>query len=209
MKLDLELVQKYDVPGPRYTSYPTALQFREQFSAPSFENYLRSRNEDPRDISLYFHIPFCFSLCWYCGCTKIVTRDQDRARVYLDYLRTNMDQLISHLHNESEVVQIHFGGGTPTFLEPDQIRREIIMQIMCKNFVSFDSFEDRWDIDMHHYFAPELKQLQVHEEDGLLHLHSEGFELTEDGRFFVRNIAMVFDRYLSRAKQKRAFSNTV
>ncbi len=455
MKVDIDRIRKYNVSGPRYTSYPTAVQFREQFSSTSLENYLLSRNEKARDISLYFHIPFCFSLCWYCGCTKIITRDQDRADVYLDYLKSNMDQLLPILNNASEVTQIHFGGGTPTFLDPgqihdlgesiksrfkigagsensieidprrltrdhvralrqagfnrasigvqdtnktvqeavhriqpqktnrkvtgwlreegfssinidliyglprqtpelfektledvleldpdriatysyahvpwikpsqklireqelpstddklrmmkmaverlidegyryigmdhfakeddelskayeedtlqrnfqgystrartdlyafgmsgisqvgslyfqnykdlpryygeldkshwpvqktrwlsgdDRIRREIIMQIMCKNFVSYDSFEERWEVSFHSYFKDEMEQLRRFAEDGLLAWYDNGFELTDEGRFFVRNIAMVFDRYLSQAKREKTFSKTV
>lgn len=123
--MDLNLIKKYHVRGPRYTSYPTAAQFgegnREEFGA--LETHLARRNAEPRPVSLYFHLPFCFSLCWYCGCTKIITRDRDRGDVYLEYLGREMDRLAERLHPGSEVVQIHFGGGTPTFLKPSQLLR--------------------------------------------------------------------------------------
>ncbi len=123
--MDLELIKKYNVQGPRYTSYPTAVQFQEatKGDAEELSSYLQDRNTKPRKISLYFHIPFCFSLCWYCGCTKVITKDQDRGDLYLDYLEKEMDMVSKMMHEESEVIQIHFGGGTPTFLKPVQLRR--------------------------------------------------------------------------------------
>lgn len=123
--MDLELIKKYNVQGPRYTSYPTAVQFSEasEQDVTNLHNYLMERNNEPRRISLYFHIPFCFSLCWYCGCTKVITKDTDRGDAYLTYLEEEMDQKAKIIHPESEVVQVHFGGGTPTFLRPDQIQR--------------------------------------------------------------------------------------
>jgi len=119
----LRLVKKYNVPGPRYTSYPTALQFSEDIDRNALESVLKKRSETPSELSLYFHIPFCFSLCWYCGCTKIITRDQDRGDIYLDYLEKEMKLNADRLHNKSVVRQIHFGGGTPTFLTPVQLLR--------------------------------------------------------------------------------------
>lgn len=123
--MSLELIKKYNVKGPRYTSYPTAAQFREgeEEEFAEMETWLDRRNRQPREISLYFHIPFCFSLCWYCACTKIITRDRDRGEAYLDYLEREMDRVAARLHPASEVVQIHFGGGTPTFLKPSQLIR--------------------------------------------------------------------------------------
>ena len=123
--MNLELIKKYNVQGPRYTSYPTAVQFSDASGAQkqALQQYLKTRNQEPRPISLYFHIPFCFSLCWYCGCTKVITKDQDRGDAYLDYLEKEMDQIAKQLHPESKVIQIHFGGGTPTFLKPEQLLR--------------------------------------------------------------------------------------
>ncbi len=123
--MDLELIKKYNVQGPRYTSYPTAVQFSEasEQDITNLHNYLLEHNSKPRRISLYFHIPFCFSLCWYCGCTKVITKDTDRGDAYLAYLEKEMDQKSELIHPDSEVVQVHFGGGTPTFLRPDQIQK--------------------------------------------------------------------------------------
>ncbi|MDZ7691984.1 MAG: oxygen-independent coproporphyrinogen III oxidase [Balneolaceae bacterium] len=123
--VDIDLIKKYNVQGPRYTSYPTAVQFQEagRQDMEDLHRYLVNRNSGPHRVSLYFHIPFCFSLCWYCGCTKVITKDQDRGDLYLDYLEKEMDQVACLLSSGSEVVQVHFGGGTPTFLDPEQLQR--------------------------------------------------------------------------------------
>jgi len=122
-EVSLDLIKKYNVQGPRYTSYPTALQFKETTESGRREllDHLEEHNQYAREISLYFHIPFCFSLCWYCGCTKVITKDQDRGDLYLDYLEKEMDIISGMLHPDSKVIQIHFGGGTPTFLKPEQL----------------------------------------------------------------------------------------
>lgn len=124
-RIDLDLIKKYNIQGPRYTSYPTAVQFQETDDPTilSLRHYLLDRNDQARRISLYFHIPFCFSLCWYCGCTKIITKDTDRGDAYLAYVEKEMNQILPLIHPKSKVVQVHFGGGTPTFLRPEQIRR--------------------------------------------------------------------------------------
>lgn len=117
------LIEKYNVAGPRYTSYPTAVQFEPNFSQGDLQDELKNRRNHPRPYSLYIHIPFCFSLCWYCGCTKIITKDQDRGSLYLDFVEKEMKLISEHMHKDSSLKQIHFGGGTPTFLDPGQLRR--------------------------------------------------------------------------------------
>jgi oxygen-independent coproporphyrinogen-3 oxidase len=123
LSVDLEQIRKYNVPGPRYTSYPPAVHFKPELSTQLVLDSLRENNRTARDISLYFHIPFCHSLCWYCGCNTVITRNQSQSRTYLDYLGKEM-AFISRLTNpQRKVTQIHLGGGTPTFLTPDEIRR--------------------------------------------------------------------------------------
>ena len=122
LKVDLDLVRRYNVPGPRYTSYPPATKFHDlhwQDLAPE----LIANNQSSRDLSLYFHLPFCQSLCWYCGCTTVITTDQHQSASYLDYLEKEMEQMGALLNPDRNVVQVHYGGGTPTFLKPDELRR--------------------------------------------------------------------------------------
>ncbi|MGD8748171.1 MAG: oxygen-independent coproporphyrinogen III oxidase [Balneolaceae bacterium] len=123
--IDINLIRKYNVQGPRYTSYPTAVQFREanENDVLQLRYYLLNHNSYAQRISLYIHIPFCFSLCWYCGCTKIITKDTNRGDLYLNYLEKEMNQILPLVHPKSKVVQVHFGGGTPTFLTPEQLHR--------------------------------------------------------------------------------------
>jgi|AMFO01.1.fsa_nt_gi oxygen-independent coproporphyrinogen-3 oxidase len=123
--VDIELLRKYDQPGPRYTSYPTAPLFSAEFGPEEFEEEIRRTNQEGEksDLSLYFHIPFCDTLCYFCGCTMTVTRDRNKIRRYLDYLEVEMDRVAAHLAPDRRVVQLHWGGGTPTTLEPDEIRR--------------------------------------------------------------------------------------
>lgn len=122
VKAESTLVQKYNVAGPRYTSYPTAVQFvpvGEKDAKRGFAGFSHPERESDK-LSLYFHIPFCFSLCWYCGCTKIITKDTDRGDSYISYLEKEMDLMLNTIGINGPVTQIHFGGGTPTFLRPDQ-----------------------------------------------------------------------------------------
>jgi oxygen-independent coproporphyrinogen-3 oxidase len=123
LNVDLDLVAKYNVPGPRYTSYPPATQFTEEVTASQLLEVIRANNETERDLSLYFHIPFCRSLCWYCGCTTVITTRQGQSARYLDYLDKEMAAVGALLNPYRKVVQLHFGGGTPTFLTPEEIRR--------------------------------------------------------------------------------------
>jgi oxygen-independent coproporphyrinogen-3 oxidase len=119
MLVDLSLIQKYDISGPRYTSYPTALQFEES-SDVDYRRAVHTRGDDP--ISLYTHLPFCNTLCYYCACSKIVTKDKTAAERYLGYLFREIDAH-ARLYQGREVRQLHWGGGTPTYLTDDQINR--------------------------------------------------------------------------------------
>jgi oxygen-independent coproporphyrinogen-3 oxidase len=123
LKVNLDLIKKYNVPGPRYTSYPPATHFTSEISPADFVERIRANNQTDRDLSLYFHLPFCYSLCWYCGCTTVITSDQKKSGDYIKYLEREMDLMKALLNPKRKVVQLHFGGGTPTFSEPDEIRR--------------------------------------------------------------------------------------
>ena len=122
-----ELLEKYSKPGPRYTSYPTAPYFTEAFTESDWLRELRSTQDSGRDLSLYVHIPFCDTLCYYCGCNMVATGHYEKATEYLHYLEMEFDQ-VAKLTNPKRVVrQLHWGGGTPTYLRPDDIRRVMDM----------------------------------------------------------------------------------
>jgi len=123
LKVDLNLVEKYNVPGPRYTSYPPATKFTESLTWPELAERILANNQTERDLSLYFHIPFCETLCWFCGCTTVITRDHSRGQTYIDSLGKEVAQMSTMLNPRRKVVQLHWGGGSPTFLSPDDIRR--------------------------------------------------------------------------------------
>ncbi|MFT4901292.1 MAG: oxygen-independent coproporphyrinogen-3 oxidase [Lentimonas sp.] len=117
---DLQLVEKYNRPGPRYTSYPPANHFRD-YADPA--PLLRSFESGDASLSLYFHLPFCESLCWFCGCHTITTRDHNRGDEYLDLLQQELALFAPHVKPGRQAVQLHFGGGTPNFFQPEQIDR--------------------------------------------------------------------------------------
>ncbi|MCX7874719.1 MAG: oxygen-independent coproporphyrinogen III oxidase [Melioribacteraceae bacterium] len=129
--INLDLIKKYDRPGPRYTSYPTAPQFNNSFTSEKFlDEIIRTNNEiNPPDLSLYFHIPYCDTLCYFCGCNMIVSRNRDRIKEYTNNLKNEIDLLRYYLKEDRKVVQLHWGGGTPTHLNPDEI-------IDLKNFIN-------------------------------------------------------------------------
>jgi len=110
-----QLLQRFDVIGPRYTSYPTADRFTEAFDARAYRDSL-ARRHMPRPLSLYVHLPFCGSICYYCACNKVVTRDHGRATEYLRYLEREIEMQSALLGRRNNVAQMHWGGGTPTFL---------------------------------------------------------------------------------------------
>jgi oxygen-independent coproporphyrinogen-3 oxidase len=123
IEVNLDLVKKYNVAGPRYTSYPPATLFTDRVKETEVEANIRENNRSPRDLSLYFHLPFCETLCWFCGCTTVITTSQAKSAAYVEYLGKEMARLRPLLHPDRKVVQLHFGGGSPTFSAPDHLRR--------------------------------------------------------------------------------------
>ena len=122
-----ELLRRFDVPGPRYTSYPTADRFVEAFTESDYVQALAQRRAGSLalPLSLYVHIPFCESVCYYCACNKVITKHHSRAAEYLRYLTREVELQVAHLGQGHNVSQLHLGGGTPNFLEPAQLRRLI------------------------------------------------------------------------------------
>ncbi len=146
LKVDLELVKKYNVAGPRYTSYPPATKFTEAVTwSETAERILENNRTDQRDLSLYFHIPFCETLCWYCGCTTVITLNHNQGTTYVDYLGKEVAQMSTLLNPRRKVVQLHWGGGSPTFLNPDEIRK--LGEIIHKHFTFSDGLEAGVEID--------------------------------------------------------------
>jgi len=127
VKFNTELIKRYDIAGPRYTSYPTAVQFMEGFDAGAYRRYTAASNSEliPNPLSLYVHLPFCKSLCYYCGCMKKVTRHNEQADHYLELLEREIALQGELFDHDRAVTQLHFGGGTPTFHDDDQLTRLI------------------------------------------------------------------------------------
>jgi len=128
-----ELLQRFDVPGPRYTSYPTADRFVEAFGPDAYRQALRQRAQGAMvggapPLSLYVHIPFCEQVCYYCACNKIITRHHDRARAYLDDLKREIDLHAAELGAPQPVSQLHLGGGSPTFMSDAELAE--LMQML-------------------------------------------------------------------------------
>ncbi len=120
---DLELARRYNVAGPRYTSYPTANHFTAGFGSDDYRRCIAHSNQDPipKSLSLYFHVPFCESPCFYCGCTRIITRERSKSVRYVNALKREMALQAACFDGDRLVRQLHFGGGTPTFLADDQL----------------------------------------------------------------------------------------
>jgi oxygen-independent coproporphyrinogen-3 oxidase len=133
-----ELIRRFDKLGPRYTSYPTADKFNAGFTEADYIAYLSQRNDAANSnppLSIYVHLPFCESLCYFCGCNKIVTKDRARTTEYLNYLAKEMALVAQHIGPDRRTAQLHFGGGTPTFLTPDELGQLMAMLRSHFNFL--------------------------------------------------------------------------
>lgn len=129
---DPALLHRFDVPGPRYTSYPTADRFVEAFDAQVLGNWLGKRADATAPLSLYVHLPFCATVCYYCACNKVITKDHGRSSEYLAALRKEADLVAARLTGSRQIEQLHFGGGTPTFLSNDELRE--LMALLTERF---------------------------------------------------------------------------
>lgn len=123
MELATSLLEKYSKAGPRYTSYPTAPYFTEAFGEKEWLDEVNATQNMGRDLSLYVHVPFCDTLCYYCGCNMVATHDYSKADTYLEYLFQEIDRVAALTSPDRQAKQVHWGGGTPTFLKPADIRR--------------------------------------------------------------------------------------
>lgn len=155
--LDFTKFTKYSKPGPRYTSYPTALEFSDTFG---YDEYIKKlKGQDPkRYLSLYFHLPFCKNACYFCGCNVVFTSKEDKMLRYLEYLKRELKILSTHLDCSRKVIQMHFGGGTPTFFNAPQLE-EVIKEIRSffPNFV--EDAEISCEIDPRHIDEDQMRVL--------------------------------------------------
>ena len=142
-----EMLQKYDVAGPRYTSYPTADRFVDAFGVEEYQQALDKRRHGGMalPLSIYVHVPFCESLCFYCACNKIITKRHERGTEYLEYLRREIDLHVQHLGKGQTISQLHLGGGSPTFFDDEELTQ--LIEIIKRNFVLAPNGEYSIEID--------------------------------------------------------------
>ncbi len=155
--IDFEKFAKYSKPGPRYTSYPTALEFNERFNADSYIQALNKNTDLP--LSLYVHLPFCKSACYFCGCSVIYTSKEDKKQEYIKYLKKEILLLKKYVDVNKEVLQFHFGGGTPTFYDAKSL--EIVLKSIRDVFVNFsENAEISCEVDPRYFNEDQMKVLR-------------------------------------------------
>ncbi|WP_327440084.1 oxygen-independent coproporphyrinogen III oxidase [Pseudomonas donghuensis] len=137
LRWDSDLIRRYDLAGPRYTSYPTAVQLHSEVGSFDLLHALRDSRRAVRPLSIYVHVPFCANICYYCACNKVITKDRGRAAPYLQRLEQEIQLIACHLDPKQTVEQLHFGGGTPTFLSHVELR-----QLMAHLRQHFNLLED-------------------------------------------------------------------
>ncbi len=146
LQFDLDLINRYDKAGPRYTSYPTALELHEGFADKEYRQHIQKSNEAGGPLSLYFHIPFCDTVCFYCACNKIITKNRKHAEPYLNNLFKEIAQLGCLFDQDRIVNQLHWGGGTPTFLSFEQMKG--LMVTTRQNFNLRDDDKGEYSIEV-------------------------------------------------------------
>ena len=142
---DIDLIRRYDKAGPRYTSYPTAVQFSNEFDETSYRNHAQNSNPT-KPLSLYLHVPFCDTVCFYCACNKIATKDRGLTIPYLQHLYKEIALQGRLFSQQRPITQLHWGGGTPTFLNHDQT--EEVMKVMGKHFQLLDDDSGEYSIEI-------------------------------------------------------------
>ena len=150
---DPALITRYDSAGPRYTSYPTAPQFRADFDETALRAVIRASNEEPipRPLSLYVHVPFCLSPCFYCGCNRVITHDVSKADRYLERLYREIELMAPLFDRDRPVRQLHFGGGTPNFLDLPRMRE--LMESLARHFSFSHESRREYGIELDPRFA--------------------------------------------------------
>ncbi len=158
--IDIDLIKKYDKPGPRYTSYPTAPHFNDGFNNEQYLSAIKENNsaDNKTPLSLYFHIPFCDTLCYFCGCNMIISNNRSRIGNYVDYIKKEILLLKKHLSDNRFVTQLHWGGGTPTHLTPAEITD--LLSFINSNFNIASDIEASCEIDPRELTFEHLKALR-------------------------------------------------
>jgi oxygen-independent coproporphyrinogen-3 oxidase len=163
LDFDRALVEKYDRPGPRYTSYPTAPQFHSAFACDDYQQAAAASNRLPlpKPLSLYIHVPFCKSLCYYCACNKIITQKTHRAAQYLDYLKREIAMQAALFDPSRKLTQLHFGGGTPTYLSSEQLADLMDRLHQAFNMDDSDAHEFSIEVDPRTIDAERIHELRA------------------------------------------------
>ncbi|MEV9616311.1 oxygen-independent coproporphyrinogen III oxidase [Aliarcobacter butzleri] len=157
--IDFAKFVKYSKPGPRYTSYPTAPEFSETFTQNDLKEFYKNQSDD-RPLSLYIHMPFCRSACYFCGCNTIFTSKEDKKTRYIEYLKKELDILKNHLNTKRVVTQMHFGGGTPTFFSPSQL--EVVITAIKEIFPNFSpDAEISCEVDPRYFTVEHMNVLKA------------------------------------------------
>jgi len=184
-----DLISRYDQPGPSYTSYPAATEFHDQISESDYRDWARLSNEEPipKSLSLYFHIPFCSSICYYCACNKVITRDKERNESYLQDLYREIEIQASLFDKDREVRELHWGGGTPGFLSHQQSQQ--LMDQTAQHFKLKNDPGSDYLIEV---------DPRVMAEDGVAHLRNLGFNRISIGvQDFDEQVQRAVDRIQS------------
>lgn len=161
---DIELIKRYDKSGPRYTSYPTAVQFKPGFSSLQYDHARETSIKQHGPLSLYVHIPFCSHVCYYCACNKVITKYKDKAQPYLDVLFKEIEMRSQGYDASRPIEQLHWGGGTPTFIDHEQM--SALMRKLGEHFTLLESDDRDYSIEI------DPRELQ---DDTLAHLKKIGF----------------------------------
>ena len=146
IRWDTDLIRRYDLAGPPYTSYPTAEQFNDKVGSFDLLHALRDSRKALRPLSLYVHLPFCASICYYCGCNKVITKDRGRTHAYLERLQREVELIACHLDQRQHVELLHLGGGTPTFLSHDELRH--LTGMLRQHFTLLDDDSGDYSIEI-------------------------------------------------------------
>ncbi|MCN4145188.1 MAG: oxygen-independent coproporphyrinogen III oxidase [Thiohalomonas sp.] len=146
VEFDPQLIKRYDKAGPRYTSYPTAVQFGDEYTADTYKKFAEKSNQSGQALSLYFHIPFCDTVCFYCACNKVVTKDRSKAAPYLQRVYKEIEMQAKLFDPSRKVDQLHWGGGTPTFISHDEMRE--LMAVTRKHFNLHDDDTGEYSIEI-------------------------------------------------------------